>query len=399
MAGGWRRAGTDRGLRPVESPPHGRAMRFLHTADWHLGRTLGGHGLQADQEHLLGGQFVDLVRDTAPDAVLIAGDVFDRAVPPAEAVELLDDILHRIILGLRVPVVMIPGNHDEARRLSFGARLLAAGGLHIADSPLGRATTFGDVTVVGCGYASPLVLAQKLGPEAVVADHDTGFGLLAPLLHGLCPPGGRRLLVAHAFVMGGSECESERSLSVGGTGQVAARHFAGFDYVALGHLHRPQTLAGGRLRYSGSPLAYSSSEAGQAKSVTLIELDAAGDCRVEEIPLAPLRRLRRLAGSFAELQAAPASGREDFLAITLTDPRPVPEAQRRLAEIFPRIIAFGYAAQPAAGAPPIATRAARAMRPIALFAEFHVAMRDAPLPAAAGPVLAEAITAAEAAEA
>jgi exonuclease SbcD len=374
-------------------------MRFLHTADWHLGRTLGGHSLREDQEHLLGSQFLDLVRDAAPDAVLIAGDVFDRAVPPAEAVELLDDILHRIILGLRVPVVMIPGNHDEARRLSFGARLLAAGGLHIADSPLGRAVTIGDVTVVGCGYASPLMLAQKLGAEAV-ADHDAGFGLLAPLLHGLCPAGGRRLLVAHAFVIGGTECESERSLSVGGTGQVAAARFAGFDYVALGHLHRPQTLADGRLRYSGSPLAYSSSEAGQAKSVTLVELDAAGLVTTEEIPLSPLRRLRLVEGSFATLREAPEAGREDFVAITLTDPRAVPEAQRRLAEIFPRIIGFAYAEQDRPTGPVAGLGgAARAVKPIELFANFHATMRGAPLPDAARPVLAEAITAAEAAEA
>ncbi|MDN3566711.1 exonuclease SbcCD subunit D [Paeniroseomonas aquatica] len=375
-------------------------MRFLHTADWHLGRTLGGHSLREDQDHLLGGQFLDMVRDTAPDAVLIAGDVFDRAVPAAEAVELLDDILHRIIIGLRVPVVMIPGNHDEARRLSFGARLLAAGGLHIADSPLGRATTFGDVTVVGCGYASPLMLAQKLGNGAEVADHDAGFGLLAPLLHGLCPAGGRRLLVAHAFVAGGSECESERSLSVGGTGQVGAARFAGFDYVALGHLHRPQTLMGGRLRYSGSPLAYSSSEAGQAKSVTLLELEADGTCRIEELPLSPRRQLRLVSGSFAELREAPAAGRDDFVVLTLTDPRPVPEAQRRLAEVFPHIIGFGYAGQERSAGPLSGPGVrARAIRPIELFAEFHAAMRDTPLPPEARPVLAEAIAAAEAAEA
>jgi DNA repair protein SbcD/Mre11 len=117
-------------------------MRFLHTADWHLGRTLGGHSLREEQEHLLGVEFPRLVAAARPDAVLIAGDVFDRAVPPAEAVELLDDILHRIVLGLGIPVVLIPGNHDEAKRLSFGARLLASAGLHIGDSPLGRAVPF-----------------------------------------------------------------------------------------------------------------------------------------------------------------------------------------------------------------------------------------------------------------
>jgi exonuclease SbcD len=297
-------------------------MRLLHTADWHLGRTLGGHSLHQDQEFLFAGQFLEMVRDTRPDAVLIAGDIFDRAVPPADAVELLDDILHRLIVGLRTPVVLIPGNHDDARRLAFGARLLAGGGLHIADSPLGRAWTFhdahGPVSIVASGYASPLLLAQKLPAEhhatpgtgadhptpRVVADHDQGMALLSPLLHALCPPTQRRVLVAHAFVAGGTESESERQISVGGTGQIAAHRFAGFDYVALGHLHRPQALAGGRIRYSGSPLAYSTSEAGQAKQMLLVELDGAGRVTTEALPLSPLREFRLLRGSFAELRAA-----------------------------------------------------------------------------------------------
>jgi exonuclease SbcD len=249
-------------------------MRFLHTADWHLGRTLGGFSLREEQAHMLGVEFPRLVRETRPDAVLLAGDVFDRAVPPAEAVELLDDILHRVVVDLGVPVVMIPGNHDDPRRLAFGARMLAAAGLHIGDSPLGRvirlADAHGEVAIVAAGYASPLALAQQAA-GADFADHDAAFAWLAPQLQTLCTtrcttlctPTRRRVLVAHAFVAGGTESESERQISVGGTGQIAAHRVAGFDYVALGHLHRPQALAGGRIRYSGSPLAYSSSEAGQ----------------------------------------------------------------------------------------------------------------------------------------
>ncbi len=377
-------------------------MRFLHTADWHLGRTLGGHPLHEDQEYLLGGQFVDIVRDTRPDAVLIAGDLFDRMAPPADAVELLDDILHRII-GLGVPVVLIPGNHDEAKRLGFGARLLGAAGLHIAHSATGSAVRFadahGEVTVVASGYASPALLATLPGFEGI-ADHDSGFGLLCPMLHGKCPAGGRRVLVAHGFVAGGAECESERGLMVGGTGQIAAARFAGFHYTALGHLHRPQTLGDGRIRYSGSPLAYSASEAGQDKSVTLVELDAAGAVRTTEVPLAPRRPFRLLEGSFAALRAAPQAGRGDFVAITLTDPTPVPEAQRHLAELYPRIVSLRYAATQhchEASSPPRRDR--RAVRPLELFAAFHAAMRGAPLPDAARGVVAAAIGAAEAAQA
>lgn len=378
-------------------------MRLLHTADWHLGRSLGGHALLEDQEHLLLGQFLHMVRDAQPDAVLIAGDVFDRAVPPAEAVELLDDVLQRIVLGLRIPVVMIPGNHDEARRLSFGARLLAGAGLHIGDSPLGRAVTLedaaGPVSLVTVGYASPLALAALAPDGEAFADHDAGFAWLAPQLLGLCEPGHRRVLVAHGFVSGGAESESERGLSVGGTGQIGAHRFAGFDYVALGHLHRPQTLGEGRLRYSGSPLAYSLSEIGHGKSVSLVELDAAGAVRIEAMPLTPLRALRVLEGPFAALRDAPAERRDDFLSVVLTDPVPVPDAQRRLAEIYPRIVGLRHAGMAAATAA-IATpgAAARAATPLDLFTRFHQAVRGRDLPEESLPILHAAIAAAGAAE-
>lgn len=377
-------------------------MRFVHTADWHLGRRLGEHSLQEDQQFLLGAQFVDIVRDLRPDAVLIAGDVFDRFVPPPDAVELLDDILHRIV-DFGIPVVLIPGNHDESRRLGINARLLRGVGLHIGQSACGSAVTLHDqhgaVTVVASGYATPAHLATLPGFEGVI-EHDAAFGLLCPLLHGHCPDGGRRVLVAHGFVAGGAESESERGLAVGGTGQIAAARFAGFHYTALGHLHRPQTLASGRIRYSGSPLAYSTSEAGQEKSVTLVEMDAAGTVRTEAIPLAPLRPFRLLRGSFAALRAAPQAGSGDFVAITLTDPVPVPNAQRQLGELYARIVTLDYAA-PAQPVGPIEHRGRdrRTARPFDLFADFHVAMRGAALPDAACSVVIEAIAAAEAAQA
>jgi exonuclease SbcD len=372
-------------------------MRLFHTADWHLGRSLGGHSLQPDQEWLLHRQFLPMLREARPDALLLAGDVFDREVPPAEAVELLDDWLHEVVLGLKLPVVLIPGNHDEARRLSFGARLLAGAGLHIPDTPLGRAWEFADahgrVSIIGAGYASPLLLAQHLG-GATVADHDAAFAALAPLLHGLCPPGQRRVLVAHAFVAGGAETrEAERGLAVGGTGQVNAAHFAGFHYVALGHLHRPQALAGGRLRYAGSPLAYSTAEVAHEKSATLLELDAAGAVAAQELPIAPLHPLRVLRGNFATLSAGAS---EDFVALELTDPEPVPEAQRRLAARYPRIVGLRWVAEAAPVGPlTVSAATARALRPLELFERFHQAVRGAPLPEAARPVVEAAIAAAE----
>jgi exonuclease SbcD len=379
-------------------------LRLLHTADWHLGRSLGGASFLEDQAHLLRGQLLALLREARPDAVLVAGDVFDRAVPPVDAVELLDDILGEIVLGLRIPVVLIPGNHDATERLSFGARLMRAGGLHIANSALGTPVRLedahGEVWVLPSGYASPVLLAELLG-DGSVGCHDSGFGVLCGQLRAACPEGARMVMVAHAFLRDGAESESERMLAVGGAKPVSPERFAGFHYVALGHLHRPQDLAGGRIRYAGSPLAYSFSEVDHGKSVTLVELDARGGLRTEAIPLTPLRALRVLTGRLEEvLDAARPEGREDWLRVVLTDPGPVWGAMERLREAYPNVLELAFARheeldRAALAAGPSARAAAD---PLALVEEFHLALRSRPMPDAARPVARGAIEAALAAE-
>ncbi len=379
-------------------------MRLLHTADWHLGRTLNGASFLEDQAALLRGQFLDILRDTRPDALLIAGDIFDRPIPPAEAMELLDEVLRRAILDLRVPVVLIPGNHDSPDRLRFGAALLREAGLHIAESALGLpvvlADSHGPVHILPSGYASPLLLAQLLG-DRELADHDAGYGVLCRMLRGQCPGGARMVMVAHAFVAGAEETpDSERQLMVGGAKPVAPARFEGLHYVALGHLHRPQSLAGGRIRYSGSPLAYSFAEAGQAKSVTLVEMDAAGAVTTEAIPLTPARQLRRLRGTLEDLlRDPPAEGRRDWLQVTLTDPGPVWDPMARLREVWPGVIELDferhrYLAEP--GALPCRPRGGE---PLDLLAAFHAELRGADLPEAARPVALKAIARAAAQEA
>lgn len=299
-------------------------MRLLHTADWHLGRALCGQSFHAEQERLLTGAFLDILRETRPDAVLLAGDVYDRALPPADSVELLDDVLQRIVRGLGIPVVMIAGNHDDERRLAFGARLLRPSGLHICDSAMGCAFPFedahGPVSILAAGYGTPALLANLFGAEAGITTHDAGFAAVTAHLRGLAPAGARTVVVAHAFISGGLTSESERMLQVGGSGAVSAAHLAGFHYTALGHLHRRQSMAEGRIAYSGSPLAYSFAEAGGTKSVTLVELDAAGNVTAEDIPLTPRHKLRVLRGTLAEVLAmADDPGREDWLQVILTD--------------------------------------------------------------------------------
>lgn len=375
-------------------------MRILHTADWHLGRTLCGRSLLEEQEWFLHGPFLDAVRDARPDLVVVAGDIYDRAVPPADAVELLDDLLARIVLGLRIPMVVIPGNHDDPRRLGFAATLLREAGLFIGQSALGEAFRFadahGEVTVVAAGYGSPAMVAALLGAASSLGDHDAAFAATAPGLRGLVGPGARSVLVAHAFVQGGLTSESERVLQVGGTGAVSAAHFAGFDYVALGHLHRRQAIAGGRIAYSGSPLAYSFSEAGAAKSLSLVALGRDGAVTAEAIEVTPRRRLRTLRGTLDDvLAAADGPGRDDWLQVTLTD-RPY-GAKALLDERYPSVLELRFEAPSATAAREAAT-ARTVTDPLDLLEAFRATVGAAPLDAEERRLAAEAIAAAERAE-
>ncbi|WP_419895834.1 exonuclease SbcCD subunit D [Roseomonas sp. USHLN139] len=368
-------------------------MRILHTADWHLGRSLHGQPFLPEQEWLLTGPFLEMLRQTRPDLLLLAGDVYDRASPPAAAVELLGAVLDEIVRGLGIPVALIAGNHDDARRLGFAAPLLGAAGLHIAGSAQGRLIRFedrhGPLQILAADYASPEQLAGHF-PEAGITDHEAGFAAVMGHLRGLRDPSARAIVMAHGFVQGGLESDSERLLQVGGSGAVSAAHLEGFDYVALGHLHRPQSMAGGRIRYSGSPLAYSFSEAGQQKSATLLEIDATGAVTLTEVPLPARRPLRLASGSLAEILAsAGGPGREDWLQVTLTD-RPF-DAMARLREVFPNVLDLRFQSRALAAATPL-TRAGARHGPLEVLDAFWQAVRGEALPPAARPPAIAAIT-------
>lgn len=312
-------------------------MRFLHTADWHLGRLLHGERLTDQQAYVLD-QIVAMATDMRPDAVLISGDIYDRAVPPPEAVLLLDDVLSRLVIGARIPVIMIAGNHDSPDRLGFGSRLLAAQRVYVAGAlgPSITKITLGDghgpVEFYALPYAEPPVTRSVL-EEQSIDDHNSAMRATLRRL----PPrnGARRVLLAHAFVIGGEESESERPLSVGGAGTVDASCFDGFSYVALGHLHRPQQITP-TVHYSGSLMKYSFSEAAQPKGIQLVELDDAGNCTIEHYPLRSRYDVRCLEGRFDDLLHAPPS--EDYLMVTLQDDGPVIDAMSRLRTVFPRLL-------------------------------------------------------------
>ncbi len=319
-------------------------MRFIHTADWHLGRIFFSRHLTSDQEHLLD-QLVELVRLEEPDALLIAGDVYDRAVPPIDAVRLLNRILSEIVSPLGVPVFLIAGNHDSPERLEFGSGLLRERNLFIAGSavpdarPVLLEDAHGPVAVCPVPFYEPSLVREKFGDETV-HDHQTALAALLARMRAQIPDGCRSVALAHAFVVGGETSESERPFMVGGSAQVPADLFDGFDYVALGHLHKPQTVRKNRIRYSGSLLKYSFAEASHTKSVDIVEIDAEGIATVDPVSLKPLHDVRQIAGKVDDLaRSCPAPGdRNDYLMVTVEDRGAQLDLMGKLREVFPNVL-------------------------------------------------------------
>jgi exonuclease SbcD len=328
-------------------------MRLLHTSDWHVGRMFHGRDLLTDQESVLGG-LADLVVDQRVDVVVVAGDLYDRAVPAGESVAACTRILSRIRQA-GAELVVIPGNHDSAARLGAFGEFAAAGGLYlrtrIADvgTPVLITDTHGPVAFYGIPYLEPDLARHALGVPAARGHQ----GVLTEAMNRVRADlagrsDARSVVLSHAFVTGGERSESERSIAIGGVELVSGSVFDGVDYVALGHLHGPQELAR-RLRYSGSPLAYSFSEAHHRKSVWLVELDADGLAEVRRVELPVPRRLATLQGELAELLVRPALEElvDSYLFVVLTDlVRPI-DAMRRLQRRFPFAVRMDW--QPAAG--------------------------------------------------
>ncbi|MGA5581816.1 exonuclease SbcCD subunit D [Streptomyces sp. WAC00469] len=332
-------------------------MRLLHTSDWHLGRAFHRVNMLGAQAGFIA-HLVATVRERDVDAVVVSGDVYDRAVPPLAAVDLFDDALHRLA-DLGVPTVMISGNHDSARRLGVGAGLIDRAGIHLRTDPAGCGTpvvlrdAFGDVAFYGLPYLEPALVKDEFGVDR--AGHEAvltaAMDRVRADLAGRAP-GTRSVVLAHAFVTGGEPSDSERDITVGGVASVPAGVFDGVDYVALGHLHGCQTITE-RVRYSGSPLPYSFSEAGHRKSMWLVDLDADGQVTAERIDCPVPRPLARIRGTLEELLADPALARHEasWVEATLTDAiRPV-EPMARLAERFPHILSLVFAPQRAPGDP------------------------------------------------
>ncbi len=321
-------------------------MKFLHLADLHLGKRVNGFSMLEDQAHILR-QILAILDDEQPDGVLIAGDVYDKSVPSVEAVELLDGFLTEL-RARGVPVLLISGNHDSPERLAFGGRVMDSCGIHISpvyDGALAPVTLhdeFGPVHVWLLPFVKP-VHVRRWFPDADIESYTDAVA--EAVAHMDIDTAARNVLVTHQFVTGGTRSGSEE-LSVGGTDNVDSGVFAPFDYVALGHLHGAQHIGCETIRYAGSPLKYSFSEARQHKSVTVVTLGEKGDVQVRTVALTPLRELREIRGSYDELTARSfyehTTYRSDYLHLILTDEQDVFDAMSRLRTIYPYLMTLDY---------------------------------------------------------
>ena len=321
-------------------------MKFLHLADLHLGKRVNGFSMLEDQAHILR-QILAILDDEQPDGVLIAGDVYDKSVPSVEAVGLLDGFLTEL-RARGVPVLLISGNHDSPERLAFGGRVMDSCGIHISpvyDGALAPVTLhdeFGPVHVWLLPFVKPAHV-RRWFPDADIESYTDAMA--EAVAHMDIDTAARNVLVTHQFVTGGARSGSEE-LSVGGTDNVDSGVFAPFDYVALGHLHGAQHIGRETIRYAGSPLKYSFSEARQHKSVTVVTLGEKGDVQVRTVALTPLRELREIRGSYDELTARSfyehTTYRSDYLHLILTDEQDVFDAMSRLRTIYPYLMTLDY---------------------------------------------------------
>ena len=371
-------------------------MKIIHTADWHLGRQFHNVSLLEDQTHVLD-QIVSLASEIKADVVIIAGDVYDRSVPPAEAVSLLDNTLHRLTKEANATVVMIAGNHDGAVRLAYGSRQMEESNVYIS-GPLSKSMKpvvikdeHGAVYFCPLPYADPAEVRIEFDDEDI-RTHNAAMKALAMQMHSHLPDKARAVAIGHCWVQGGTNTESERPLTVGGTGEVSPDRFDGFHYTALGHLHRPQSVTD-NIQYSGSLLKYSFSEVGHVKAVNVIEMDAVGGISCDRIELKPKRDLRLIEGSMEEVLKGPAEGepKDDYLLVRLTDTGAILDAMGQLREVYPNVLHIERPGLQINAGLDAGPKDHRTRSELDLFKDFYLQMKGTELEEAQEDVLSDVI--------
>jgi len=358
-------------------------MKYIHISDLHLGKRVNEYSMLEDQAYILK-KIINIVDDEQPDGVFIAGDVYDKTVPSAEAVQLFDSFL--VSLAKRkLEVFVISGNHDSAERIAFGSRLMDASGIHMSPvysgdvAPISMQDGFGTVNVYMLPFVKPAHVRRFCEEELSSYTDALAYAISRMDLD----PAARNILVTHQFVTGAVRSESEE-ISVGGADNVDARVFDGFDYVALGHLHAPQNCGYERIRYCGTPLKYSFSEAKDKKSVTVVELAEKGTVSYRMVELIPLHDLVELKGTYGELTLKAfyenTSWQEDYTHITLTDEEDIPDAIGKLRTVYHRLMKLDYdnkrtrSNAEIGGAADVETKS-----PLELFADFYALQNNQPM--------------------
>ena len=358
-------------------------MKLVHLSDLHLGKRVNEFSMLEDQKHILW-EILRIIGREKPEGVIIAGDVYDKAVPPAEAVALLDEFLVRLA-GMRTEVFIISGNHDSAERIAFGSRLIRESGVHLSPvfsgeiEPCTLTDEYGEVQIRMLPFIKPADVRHAF-PEEEIGDYTDAVRTV--IRHMNPDPSVRNVLVAHQFVTGAERSDSE-DVSVGGMDNVDASVFEPFDYVALGHIHGPQRIGRETVRYCGTPLKYSFSERNHVKSVTVVTLGEKGRTEIRTVPLIPLHDMREIRGTYEELTLRKnweGTATDDYLHVILTDENDVPDAMARLRVIYPNIMKVDYDNQRTrtASLTGLAEEAERKSE-MELFEEFYAGQNGQPL--------------------
>ena len=320
-------------------------MKFIHLSDLHLGKRLNGFSLLEDQAYILE-QITEIVKNQQADALIIAGDVYDKAVPSAEAVALFDSFLSKIT-AVCPHIFIISGNHDSPERIAFGSHIMEKSGVHLSPVYDGNVVptvlmdSYGDVNIYMLPFVKPANV-RRFFPEISIESYTDAVKTAVDKME--IDVNKRNILITHQFVTGASVCDSEEH-SVGGTDNVDGSVFEGFDYVALGHIHSPQNVGSERIRYCGTPLKYSFSECKHIKSVTVIELNEKNNFTVSSISLTPMRDLREIRGAYDELMLKSnyeGTNTDDYMHIILTDEEDIPDVLSRLRVVYPNIMKLSY---------------------------------------------------------
>lgn len=360
-------------------------MKLFHLSDLHIGKRVNEFSMIEDQKYILK-RILDLAEEEKPDGIILAGDIYDKQIPSAEAVQVFDEFITRLA-GRAIPVFIISGNHDSAERLAFGGRLLNSRGIYLSPVYDGSVTKiplkdqYGTVWIHLLPFIRPSTVRHVFENEAdLVTDVQTAAETV--IRHMEIDLKDRNILVAHQFVTGASRCESE-DVQVGGLDNIDAAVFTPFDYTALGHIHSPQNVGTDRIRYCGTPLKYSFSEVDQEKSITVVELEKKGTVRTSLLPLKPLRDMRKLRGTYLELTDRSFyrdMNREDYIQVTLTDEDDVPDGLQKLRVIYPNIMQLLYDNQRTKTTQEVdAAQAVEKKTEMELFYEFYELQNNQPM--------------------